>query len=46
MDHLEVHHEFRIFVFEGVVAMGGRNKDLLHPIIDKGFDVFLGQSFE
>ena len=46
MNHLKVHPEFRILVLEGVVAMRGRNKDFLHPIIDKGFDVFLGQAFE
>ena len=26
--------------------MGGRNKDLLYAIVDKRFDVFLGQAFE
>ena len=46
MDHLEVHLEFRILVLEGVVAMGGRDKDLLHAMVDKGLDVFLGQRLE
>jgi len=42
MDHLEVHFELRILVLEGVVAMRGRNKDLLHAMVDKRFDIFLG----
>ena len=46
MDHLEAHLELRILVLEGVVAMRGRNKDLLHAIVDKRLDVFLGQFFE
>ena len=46
MNHLKVHHKFGVLVFEGMVAMRGRNKDFLHPIIDKSFDVFPGQAFE
>ena len=46
MNDLKVHLEFGILVLEGVVAMGGRNKDLLHAVVDKGLDVFLGQFFE
>ncbi|GAJ20542.1 unnamed protein product [marine sediment metagenome] len=42
MNYLKVDLKFGILVFEGVVAMGRRNKDFLHPIIDKGFDVFPG----
>jgi heterodisulfide reductase subunit C len=34
--------DFGILVFEGVIAMRGRNKNFLHPIIDKSFDVFPG----
>jgi hypothetical protein len=46
MNYLEVHHEFRILVLEGVVAMRGRDKDSLHPIFDESLDVFSGQVFE
>ncbi len=46
MNHLKVHLEFGILVFEGMVAMRGRNQDFLHPMIDKGLDVFPGQAFE
>ena len=46
MDHLKVDLEFQILVLEGVVAMGGSNKDLLHPIFDKSLDVFPGEAFE
>ncbi len=42
MNHLKIHHKFSILIFEGMVAMWGRNKDFLHPIIDKRFDVFFG----
>ena len=35
MNHLKVHHEFGIFVFEGLVAVGGRNEDFLYTIINK-----------
>ena len=44
MDDLEVHLELGILVLEGVVAMGGRDQDLLHPVVDKGLDVLLGQA--
>ena len=43
MNHLEVHLELGILVLEGMVAMGGGDQDLLHPAIDKGLDVLLGQ---
>jgi hypothetical protein len=46
MDHFKVHPKFGILVFERVVAVRGRNKDFLHPIFDKGFDIFSGQAFE
>ena len=46
VDDLEVHLEFRVLVLEGVVAMGGRDKDFLHAMVDKGLDVLLGQFLE
>jgi hypothetical protein len=42
MDYLKAGLEFGILVFEGVKAMRGRKKDLLHPMFDKSFDVFPG----
>src|SRR4030042_2950631 len=46
MHHLEVHHKFGILVLEGMVAMRGRNKDFLPPVIDKSLDIFSGQASE
>jgi hypothetical protein len=46
MNHLEVYPEFGVLVLEAMVAMRGRDKDFFHPIIDKRFDIFLGQAFE
>jgi hypothetical protein len=46
MKDLKIHHKFRVFVFKGMVAMGGGNKDFLDTIINKVFDVFLGQALE
>jgi len=46
VDHLEVHHELGILVLEGMVAMGGLNKYLLYPVIDKGLDVLFRQLLE
>ena len=46
VNHLKVHLEFGIFVLEGVVAMRRGNEDLLHSIVDKSLDVFLGQALE
>ena len=46
MNHLKVHFEFGILVFEGMVAMRRRNKDFLDAIIDKSFDVFPGQALK
>ncbi|VTR65615.1 hypothetical protein DESC_350080 [Desulfosarcina cetonica] len=43
MDDLEVDHEIRIFVFKGMVAMRRGYENLLHTLVDKGFDVVLGQ---
>ena len=42
MNHLKVDLEFGILVLEGVVAMGGRENDLLYTVFDKRFDVFPG----
>ena len=46
MDDLEVHLELRVLVLEGMVAMGRGDKDLLHPVVDKGLDVLPGQLLE
>ncbi len=46
MDYFKVHLELGILILEGVVAMGGRDKDLFHAMVDKGLDVLLGQFFE
>ena len=46
MNHLKVHHEFRILIFKGMVTMGGRNEDLLHAVINKVLDVFLRQTLK
>jgi len=46
MDHLEIHPELRVFVLEGMVAVGGGHEDLLYTVLDKGLDVFPGQLLE
>ena len=46
VDYLEIHPEFGVLVFEGVVAMRRRNQDFLHAMIDKILDVFPGQASE
>ncbi len=46
VNDLKVRHKLGIFVLEGMVTMRGRNEDFLYAIIDKSFDIFLGQAFE
>ena len=46
MDDIEVDFELVIFVLECMVAMGGLNKYLLYPVIDKGLDVLFRQLLE
>ena len=46
MNDFKVYLKFGILVSKGVKAMGGRNKDLIHPVVDKRLDVFPGQAFK
>ena len=45
-NHFEVDHKLGIFVFEAVVTMWRRDHDLLHTMIDKFLDIFLGKTLE
>ena len=46
VNDLKGYLEFRVFVLEGVVTVGRRNKDCLHAMVDKGLDVLPGQFLE
>src|ERR1035437_2930174 len=46
VNDFKVDAEFRIFVFERVIAMRGGNQDFLDAAVDEFLDVFLGQMFE
>ena len=46
MDNFKVDHEFGIFVFKGMVAVGGRDQYFFDPMVDKGLDIFPGQGRE
>ena len=46
MNYFKVCFEFRIFIFESVIAVGGRDKNFPDPIVDKCFDIFPGQAFK
>jgi hypothetical protein len=43
MHYFEIHTEFGILILERVITMWRRNKDLLHPVVDEGLNIFPGQ---
>src|SRR6056297_2010697 len=46
MENLEATTQFRIFIFKGVVAMGGEGNNLGYPMLIEGLYILLGQILE
>jgi hypothetical protein len=46
VNHLKIHPEFSIFVFEGMITMGRGGEDLLDAVAREGLNISFGQALE